>query len=427
MAFDVNAIGKYSPALSAADLVRQPLPSPVESMQGVSQAAQADNAFSRAPVKELGTGDRVRFLPNKVVLLFCEESKSFDAEPLEASPDQAEVELQNMLGEGSFGRVFLGMMTAGQSSQMVQVAVKINKIIQDDPFMQAEYLSQLTHEACLLQKIGQVNTDDMWPFVKFLGARELPDGHLCLVEALCDSDLVGALRDNLFSTSAKMRNLAYQLLRGLYFLEFNKIVHCDLNPKNILVQQGGPEDHIKVRISDFGSSKKLPYTPQFSGYYVTRWYRPPDVVLKQPINCSWDWWSFGVSLYEVCTRRILFPAESSAVLLTMHYELLGPAKSSFVFSSGDGFEFFSKALNADAKHALRRDKVVRTSLKNRAERYAGQRESVQRWEDGSEEDANIRRDFFSLMDGVFSWDQAQRTPPSAMLEHPVFKKSLHKK
>ena len=77
---------------------------------------------------------------------------------------------------------------------------------------------------------------------------------------------------------------AAQTLDALKHLKSNRVVHADIKPDNILVN----DKFSKVKICDFGSamtSGEIEVTP----YLVSRFYRAPEVILGLPYgenNCA---------------------------------------------------------------------------------------------------------------------------------------------
>ena len=87
--------------------------------------------------------------------------------------------------------------------------------------------------------------------------------------------------------------------RGTGLEEIHKMgyVYRDLKPMNVLLDAEG-----QVRISDMGLTANITKGPikQCSG---TRGYWSPETVKKEPYQYEPDWWSLGVTIYVLWTRR----------------------------------------------------------------------------------------------------------------------------
>ena len=90
--------------------------------------------------------------------------------------------------------------------------------------------------------------------------------------------------------------IIYQISYALYILHTNKIIHNDIKPSNILIDQKGG-----VTICDFGSAT---YKEEDSFSY-TRYYAPPefldDVNIKRDEKS--DMWALGVILVELHLKQ----------------------------------------------------------------------------------------------------------------------------
>ena len=151
--------------------------------------------------------------------------------------------------------------------------------------------------------------------------------------------------------------LCYILTKALH--EFNLItLHCcrlirmpaDLKPDNILVSA----NFSTVKLADFGSaffetdfdngessvtfsSLKVDATLQTcrpslinfrhldpTPYLVSRFYRPPEVILGLEYDRSVDLWSTSVTLAELFTGSVLFPGKTNNDMIVRFMDAMGP-------------------------------------------------------------------------------------------------------
>jgi serine/threonine-protein kinase PRP4 len=72
-----------------------------------------------------------------------------------------------------------------------------------------------------------------------------------------------------------------QLLMALYHLSNCGVLHADIKPDNILVNAS----HNSVKLCDFGSAM-FAGDNEITPYLVSRFYRPPEVILGLPYGGS---------------------------------------------------------------------------------------------------------------------------------------------
>jgi serine/threonine protein kinase len=98
--------------------------------------------------------------------------------------------------------------------------------------------------------------------------------------------------------------LTLEILEGIAHLHKNKVIHCDLAPKNILLQNGIPQ------LIDFGVSKVLASNRStIDGMSGTPSYMAPEVYQYKTSKRS-DIWSVGVILYQLVCGKLPFEAEN---------------------------------------------------------------------------------------------------------------------
>jgi serine/threonine-protein kinase PRP4 len=150
--------------------------------------------------------------------------------------------------------------------------------------------------------------------------------HLCLVMEAMHVNLRKLLKTygaNQGLAVKAVLNYTSQLLVGLAFLQQKGIVHADLKPDNLVVN----EKFSVLKICDFGSAMR---TKEFEDlddcpYLQSRFYRAPEVMLGYPPrNCQIDMWSAATSMYEMYTGQVLFPGRHNNEVLKNMMEVRGP-------------------------------------------------------------------------------------------------------
>lgn len=112
----------------------------------------------------------------------------------------------------------------------------------------------------------------------------------------------------------------FQLLRGLSYCHRRRILHRDLKPQNLLINDKG-----ELKLADFGlaRAKSVP-TKTYSNEVVTLWYRPPDVLLgSTEYSTPIDMWGVGCIFFEMASGRPLFPGSTVEDQLQLIFSLLG--------------------------------------------------------------------------------------------------------
>ncbi|CAG13346.1 unnamed protein product, partial [Tetraodon nigroviridis] len=149
------------------------------------------------------------------------------------------------------------------------------------------------------------------------------DKCLTLVFEYLEKDLKQYMDDcgNIMSVH-NVKIFLFQLLRGLAYCHRRKVLHRDLKPQNLLINEKG-----ELKLADFGlaRAKSVP-TKTYSNEVVTLWYRPPDVLLgSTEYSTSIDMWGVGCIFYEMITGRPLFPGSTVEDELHLIFRILGEA------------------------------------------------------------------------------------------------------
>ncbi|KAF8025363.1 hypothetical protein BT93_F2261 [Corymbia citriodora subsp. variegata] len=107
-------------------------------------------------------------------------------------------------------------------------------------------------------------------------------------------------------------NIALGTAKGLAYLHEEcevKIVHCDIKPENVLL-----DDNFVAKVSDFGLAKLMSREESlvYTTLRGTRGYLAPEWITNNPISEKSDVYSYGMVLLEIIGGRKNYdPAESS--------------------------------------------------------------------------------------------------------------------
>ena len=121
-----------------------------------------------------------------------------------------------------------------------------------------------------------------------------------LIMPFYDTDLRHLINSKQSLSNAHIQCILKHILEGLVHTHSLGIIHCDIKPANILVQ-GNP---LKCVLTDYGISKKKGVN--IGDHSCTRWYRPPEIIVKKQYSFPADMWGFGCIIYELVTGDVLF-------------------------------------------------------------------------------------------------------------------------
>jgi len=192
-------------------------------------------------------------------------------------------ELRNRIGVGKFAEVLSCVHKDTEEEWAVKVIDKYKT------FMYSPHTNLLEREVQVLSSMCHPN------IVNLVDVFDHPR-HLFLV-----TDLVrgGELFDRIVErgvyTEHKARQTVKNIASALAYLHGQSIAHRDLKPENILLVD--PDDDVNIKICDFGLAKIFDGPVKKESFVGTIGYQAPEVLLKQPYDCSCDMWSLGVITY----------------------------------------------------------------------------------------------------------------------------------
>uniref|UniRef100_A0A2K6T7K0 Fibroblast growth factor receptor n=1 Tax=Saimiri boliviensis boliviensis TaxID=39432 RepID=A0A2K6T7K0_SAIBB len=212
------------------------------------------------------------------------------------------------LGEGCFGQVIRAEafgMDPAQPDQASTVAVKMLKGNASD-----KDLADLVSEMEVMKLIGRHKN-----IINLLGVCTQEGPLYVIVECAAKGNLREFLRarrppgpdlspDGPRSSEGPLSfpvlvSCAYQVARGMQYLESRKCIHRDLAARNVLVT----EDNV-MKIADFGLARGVHHIDYYkktsNGRLPVKWMAP-EALFDRVYTHQSDVWSFGILLWEIFT------------------------------------------------------------------------------------------------------------------------------
>ncbi|KAI5188985.1 protein kinase X [Nematocida minor] len=200
-----------------------------------------------------------------------------------------DLKLVRLLGEGSFGKVFLVAFEGLASVKMKKLYAL--KVISKARVISNNLTSHIYNEKMTMLAVHS-------PFCVRLYSTFQDEKHLFLVmEYVPGGDLFFYMKEIVKFSIKRTRFYIAEILVALEGLHTLGIIYRDLKPENILLDEKG---HIKL--ADFGSSKQL-YEPITWTLCGTPEYMAPELVMNRGHGFEVDFWSLGIVLYEMIVGR----------------------------------------------------------------------------------------------------------------------------
>lgn len=205
--------------------------------------------------------------------------------------DPSQFELLKVLGQGSYGKVFLVRKVKGPDAGQLyamkvlkKATLKVRDRVRSK--MERDILAEVNH-----------------PFIVKLHYAFQTEGKLYLIlDFLRGGDLFTRLSKEVMFTEEDVKFYLAELALALDHLHSLGIIYRDLKPENILLDEEG---HIKI--TDFGLSKEaIDHDKRAYSFCGTIEYMAPEVVNRRGHTQSADWWSFGVLMFEMLTGSLPF-------------------------------------------------------------------------------------------------------------------------
>ena len=207
--------------------------------------------------------------------------------------------IKRTLGQGTFGKVKLGIYLPNQEKVAIKILEKERIVEQDEEIRvkrEFDMLAQFNHPNVILVAEIFESTESFYSVMEYCEGGELFN-YIVKNRRLCEEEA---------------SFFYFQLINGLEYIHSLGIVHRDLKPENLLLTK----DHL-LKIIDFGLSnyfkkgqKELLVTPCGSPCYAS----PEMVAGKTYDGFKIDIWSTGIILYAMLCGYLPFEDKDNDIL-----------------------------------------------------------------------------------------------------------------
>uniref|UniRef100_A0AC35TLZ7 Ribosomal protein S6 kinase n=1 Tax=Rhabditophanes sp. KR3021 TaxID=114890 RepID=A0AC35TLZ7_9BILA len=233
-----------------------------------------------------------------------EDETEFDIKDVRKRGEKAsssQFELLKVLGQGSFGKVFLVRKIKGGNTGnlfAMKVLKKATLKVRDRvrTKMERDILAQISH-----------------PFIVGLHYAFQTEGKLYLIlDFLRGGDLFTRLSKEVMFTEEDAKFYLAELVLALEHLHSLGIIYRDLKPENILLSEDG-----HINLTDFGLCKEsVDADGKTYSFCGTVEYMAPEVINRRGHSTQADWWSMGVCFFEMMVGNLPFQGDNRKDTMT---------------------------------------------------------------------------------------------------------------
>ncbi|KAI4249988.1 MAG: hypothetical protein L6R42_008822 [Xanthoria sp. 1 TBL-2021] len=408
--------GAYDETTAARPDVLLPEPSVQESVEDKvkdpdDMFADEDDMFAEAPVAPTVsdvTSKAVAVPQTKTVDMSMLDDWDDDEGYYKVIPGELldnRYHVQSNLGRGMFS----GVVRATDQKLGKLAAIKI---IRNNESMKKAGLKEVD----ILQKLANADLEDKKHLVRLERIFE-HKGHLCMVFENLSINLREVLkkfgRDVGINLKA-VRAYAQQMFLGLSLLRKCNVLHADLKPDNVLVN----EARNVLKICDLGSASDASEN-EITPYLVSRFYRAPEIILGIPYDFGIDVWSIGCTLFELYTGKILFTGRSNNQMLRAIMECRGKFSHKVLRKAEFGRQHFDDLLNF---RSIEKDKLTGKDLVRILNFTKPTRDLRSRLMANAKDmdDVELKElySFIDLLDRCLNLNPEKRCTPVEALKHP---------
>ncbi|XP_013381936.1 cyclin-dependent kinase 1 [Lingula anatina] len=199
------------------------------------------------------------------------------------------------IGEGTYGVVYKGRNKKNNKT----VALKKIRLESEEEGVPSTAIREIS----LLKELQHPNVVNLEDIL-------MQENKLYLVFEFLSMDLkkyMDSIPSGQYMDKMLVKSYLYQITQGILFCHQRRVLHRDLKPQNLLIDNKGV-----IKLADFGLARAFGIPVRvYTHEVVTLWYRAPEVLLgSQRYSTPIDVWSIGCIFAEMVTKVPLFRGDS---------------------------------------------------------------------------------------------------------------------
>lgn len=262
-------------------------------------------------------------------------------------------EIISSIGEG-------GMSVVYKAKDLLLNRIVAVKILKEQFIKDEEFVRRFRREAQASASLSHIN------IVSTFDVGQDKSLYYLVMEYVQGNTLKKIIREQGPLELFKIINIAKQICDALEHAHNNNLIHRDIKPHNILINEEGI-----VKVTDFGiaravSTDTITHTKDILGSVH---YLSPEQAKGELAGVRSDLYSLGIILYEMATKKLPFSGETPVSIALQHIHNNPPNPS-----------FFNEQINDNL------EKIILKCLEKKVEN---------RYEDAGE----LKKDLFLLLEG----------------------------
>jgi len=209
--------------------------------------------------------------------------------------------ITDVIGQGGWSIVYKGT----HSYLNMPVAIKMMK---HNMAMDPDFLAKFQNEAKIIARFNHEN------IVRVYDIEHLYRTVFIVMEYLDGVSLEYILERQPTIPFESVLDFLVQVSRGLSYAHEQGIVHQDIKPANIFIQEGE-----RAKIVDFGLACPTGSEDEI-GLAGTPYYMSPEQIEGDPVDERTDIYAFGITAFELATSQRPFGGKDLAKVMTAHRE-----------------------------------------------------------------------------------------------------------